>query len=37
MPEETYAAIVSRLKEKGYEIDRLRRTPQPVGEVARGG
>lgn len=37
MPEETYAAIVSRLKEKGYEIDRLRRTPQRVGEVARGG
>lgn len=35
LPEETYAAIVARLAEKGYETSRLRRTLQP--EAPRGG
>jgi apolipoprotein D and lipocalin family protein len=36
MDEATYAAILARLTEKGYETARLRRTIQPAG-AARGG
>lgn len=32
MPETTYNAILNRLKQKGFDLQRLNRTPQPIVE-----